>query len=206
MVAFGINMALKRSWATSPCSLMKWGRWNQRADHQIGHVKYRINQHLFQAVPDGLSVPGAQPLATQQSSALTVTSGTGSDQADLKYVKSLTLVATPTVLYLTALADPFGGTVNFARVKSILIINTSTVSGQAVLMGYSTTTANAWTGFLSNPGQISIRSSTTTNQGVFLALAPGATAWPVSSTSKLLQLDPGANTIRVNVEIVGASA
>src|SRR4051812_25227692 len=112
-----------------------------------------INSNLAQT-PSG--IPGAQPLYTNQSYGWVVAPGTGSNQADRKYVKQMTLSATPTVLDLTNLLDPFGNAISFARVKEFLIVNTSTTSGQVVLLGYATTTANAWTSILSNPGQITI--------------------------------------------------
>jgi hypothetical protein len=57
---------------------------------------------------------------------------------------------------------------------------------------------------LSNPGTITIEPSTTSNAGAWIQTAPNTTGWAVSSSSKLIQLDPGANTITVDVEIVGA--
>jgi hypothetical protein len=162
-----------------------------------------INSSLAQSAPSTL--PGVQAIYSTQAAQFSVAAGTGADQADTKYLQKLILAATPTVLDLTALTDCYGASISFARIKSILVVNTSTTSGQVVTLGYSTTTTNAWTSFLSNPGQIIVEPSTTTNQGTLLVLAPGATGWPVSSTNRLFNLDPGANTISCQIEIVGAS-
>jgi hypothetical protein len=153
-----------------------------------------------------VSLPGATPVRTAFTSTWTVASGTAADQADRKYAKPLTLAAgTPTVLDLTALTDLEGNPVNFARVKSIIGVNRSQVPGQVVLFGYATTTANAHVGIVSNPGQMVIRPSTATNPGVFAFVAPDADGFVVGPTSKLIQLDPGAHTIELDLEICGSS-
>ncbi len=149
------------------------------------------------------SVPGAQPLATAASWRFVVVPGTAADQADVFYARVLSLAAAPQTLDLTALLDPFGAAISLARVRSISILNSSIAS--PVLVGFAAATANAWTGFLANPGQLVVQPSTATNQGILTALAPGSTGWPVSAASKLLQLDPGAATVSVSVTILGAS-
>lgn len=135
----------------------------------------------------------------------TVVSGTAANQSDLHYYAVLTLAATPTVLDLTALTDPFGASVNFARVKEVLIVNNSTTDGHNLLVGYATTTTHAFTSIVSNPGQITVGPSTLANNGFLLWVAPNTTGAAVSSTNKLLQLDPGANTFSITVEITGCS-
>lgn len=152
-------------------------------------------------------VPGsAQSVSVQQSAQFQVTtSGTAADQADLKFTATLLLAASPTVLDLTSLTDIYGGSVNFKRVRSITIVNKAATDGFTVKFGYSTTTSNAWTGIVTNPGQITINPSTAANNGIFVMTSPTATGWAVTSTNKLLNLDPGANTVAVDIEIVGCS-
>jgi hypothetical protein len=157
----------------------------------------------MQETPTG--IPGGQPFYTSLTPKWAVASGTASDLADTKYVKTLTLSATPTALDLTNLTDPFGNSINFARVKSILVQNTATTSGYTVLMGYATTTTNAWTGLISNPGQLTIQPSSAYNNAWIQFVAPATIGWVVSSTSKLLQFDPGSNTIQLAIEIIGCS-
>jgi hypothetical protein len=153
-----------------------------------------------------VSLPGATPVRTNFTSTWTVASGTLADQADLKFAKPLSLVAgTPRVLDLTALVDLEGNPINFARVKSVIGINRSQTPGQVVLFGFATTTANAHTGIVSNPGQIVIRPSTASNQGTFAFIAPDLAGYAVDATHKLIQFDPGAATLELDVEITGAS-
>jgi len=156
------------------------------------------------------TIPGGQPLANQTQSRFAIASPAGAagsaDNADLKYSAILPLAATPTVLDLTALKDVLGNPISFARVRSILISNPATVDGQVVKLGYAAATANAWTGLISNPGQLTIEPSSALNPGVLALTAPNTTGLPVTSTSKLLNLDPGAATIALSIEIVGCSA
>jgi hypothetical protein len=91
------------------------------------------------------------------------------------------------------------------RKDHVQVVNTSQIDGQNVLMGYASTTTDAWVGMLSNPGQVVIGPSTAANQGVFVATSPGTSGWAVSGSSYLLNFDPGANTIVISVTILGAS-
>jgi len=165
-----------------------------------------LTSSLSQAAP--ASIPGGSKLTTQNSVKFTPVTGAPGDPdaIDLKYSRTLTLTATPSVLDLSALTDVFGEAVAFTRVRSILVINKSTTDGHDLLLGYSSTTANAWTALLSNPGQIRVGASTAGNSGVFYAASPNTTGWAVSSTSRLLNLDPGASTFDVVVEVTGSSA
>lgn len=154
-------------------------------------------------------VPGASPLLTQQTPRWTLpnppgTAGTA-DNADRKYSKTLTLSATPTVIDLTSFPDIFGNTTSMARVRRVYILNKSTTDGQVVLLGYATTTTNAWTGLVTNPGQLTVSPSSAANSGWFEYVAPNTTGLVVTSSNKLLQLDPVANTIICDVEIIGCS-
>ena len=150
-------------------------------------------------------LPVSVPVQVLQSWGFQVsTSGTGVDQADLKYTKTLSLAATPTTLDLTALTDVAGNAVNFARVKSVTIRNKDTTDGHTVLCGNAA--ATQWTGFVSSATATwTVFPSSSNNDGFFVFTAPNTTAAAVSGSSKSLKLDPGANTISVDIEIVGAS-
>lgn len=139
-------------------------------------------------------------------------SGTGANQVDRMYTFSGTIAAsTPLVIDLTSFTDPLTGATGqaMARARHIQVQNLETNDTHVLLMGYATTTANAWTGLLSNPGQINIRPGTLNNTllgpGVFQADAPSVTGWLVGGSSKLLQFDPGANAILVKIIITGCS-
>lgn len=150
------------------------------------------------------NVPGGRPLQTNVTQVWSSTDGTATDQANRKYAKPLSLlVSTPMVLDLTSLTDFEGAALSFGRIKSVLIVNLSTT--KPVLFGSLTTVTNAHTGIISNPGQLTIRPSTATSPGLFTWIAPDATGSVVDSTHKLFQLDPGAFSISVWVEIVGTT-
>ncbi len=155
------------------------------------------------------TIPGGVALASSISVGFKPAQPAGTagaaDNVDVPFIKTLTLSATPTVLDLTNLTDPYGVPISFARVRSVYIKNRSTTDGQNVLFGFSGTTTNAWTALVSNPGQNTIHASTATNDGVFYHVASTSTGMVVSSSNKLLNLDPGANTIVVDVIILGCS-
>jgi hypothetical protein len=155
------------------------------------------------------NIPGGQPVTSLIRPKFTIavpagTAGTA-DNCDVKYSMPLTLAGTPTVLDLTNLKDVLGNAISFGRVRSITITNLATGDTFIVHLGYATTTANAWTALVSNPGQLTIAPSSLLNPGVFVMIAPNTTGYLVTSTSKLLNLDPGANTIPIQIEITGCS-
>lgn len=62
--------------------------------------------------------------------------GTAAGNVNKLYVASLTVdTGTPVSLDLTALTDPLGGTINFAKVFSIMVENLSTTTGQDITIG-----------------------------------------------------------------------
>jgi hypothetical protein len=153
------------------------------------------NQQTSSGLPTNI------PVAVQQNFNFNPANGTAADQVDLKYTKTLTLAATPTTLDLTALTDVFGNSINFARVRSITLKHKGTTDGQNVTV--SGGAANPWTGIIT--GNLILFPSTANNNGVIVLWAPGTTGAVVSGASKTLKLDPGANTITVDIEICGAS-
>ena len=166
-----------------------------------------LSSSLSQTPPT--SIPGGSKLTTANNAKF-VPASTGApgdaDVIDLKYSRTLTLTATPTVLDLSDLTDVFGEAVAFARVRAILILNRDINDGHNLTVGSTSTVSNSWTALISNPGTLTIGASTAVNSGVFFAASPSTTGWAVTSTNKLLNLDPGANTLVVTVEITGASA
>lgn len=136
------------------------------------------------------------------------TNGTAADKIDLLHRKTYTLAAAPTVLDLNGgtLLDPLGNACAFARIRRIRIKFLDTTDGHTLKLGYSTTTTNAWTGLLSNPGQLTLQASSAANDAWIEINAPNTTGMAVSSTNKLLQLDPGSSTYTIILEIDGCSS
>jgi hypothetical protein len=132
-------------------------------------------------------------------------SGVAADQCDLIYARPLTFVAsTPQTLDLTALTDPAGNAISFARVRFLAIRIRDTTAGHVLLVGGAGT--NEWGGFLSSGAILTVFPSTAANDGFFLLPAPNTTGIVVSGTSKLLKLDPGAVALGiVDVVIAGCS-
>lgn len=165
-----------------------------------------------QQTPSGVPIPSGQsaanPLAYQLNARSQYNNGTALDLIDLIYFATLTFVAsTPQVLDLTSLTDPFGGAINFKRVKKIVIKPHGLADAVTLTLGYGTTTTNAWTGLFSNPGTIALQAAPTPTNDAFLAVnAPNATGYLVGSSSKLLKLDPGSAAFTVDIEIAGCSA
>lgn len=141
----------------------------------------------------------------------TFTNGTGTGAVDLCYAKQLSLAGTATTLDLTSLADLGGSTVSFARVRLFVVQNLATTAAYTVTVGAAA--SNQWTGFLGTTTSTVVLQpnvGATANQSLLLFLDPystGATTGAyVDGTHKSLKLDPGANTISVNVLILGCSA
>lgn len=133
------------------------------------------------------------------------TSGLLADQCDLLYAATLTLVAsTPQTIDLTALADLFGGVVNFARVRFLAMRNNSVTDGANVLIGDSVT--NEWDAFLSAAATLKVPPCSALNHGYFILTAPNTTGFVVDSTHKTLKIDPGSNAMTLDIIIAGCHA
>lgn len=156
--------------------------------------------------PTGL--PGTvTPLTINQTFNSSFQNGTAADQVDTRYTNTLTFVAsTPQVLDLTSLLDTSGNTISFARVRRLSIKFKDTTDGQTLVLGYGTTTANAWTSLISNPGTLTLQPSTAGNDGFIALSAPNTTGWVVGTSNKLLNLNPGTSAFSIDIEILGASA
>jgi hypothetical protein len=142
---------------------------------------------------------------TSQPLKWNVSSGVLADQADEKYSFIKTMIATPFVIDLTALVDAQGNAMSFARLKSLSWVNRSQTPGHSVAMGSLTTVANTFVGIVSNPGQLTVNNSTPNSPAAFGWISPDLAGSPVSPTNKLISFDPGANTITIEIEAIGAS-
>lgn len=142
---------------------------------------------------------------------LSYTNGTGSGQVDLIYAKQLSLAGSATTLDLTSVTDLSGTSISFARVRELWIQNLATTAAYTVTVGAAAT--NQFVGFLGTTTSTCIiptNVGATGNYAVVRFCDPyttgASTGAYVDSTHKNLKLDPGANTISVNVLIIGCSA
>lgn len=137
------------------------------------------------------------------SSNLSYANGTASNQIDTIYAKALTLSGATTTIDLTSLTDPAGNSANFARVREFIVVNTSTTAGFDVKVEAGA--SNGWSVLPPSTSPVYARYS-----GILRISDPVSTGSGngnvVGSTSKTVTFDPGANTVIINVLIVGGSA
>ncbi|MFJ5638652.1 hypothetical protein [Streptomyces sp. NPDC093223] len=136
---------------------------------------------------------------------VTLGAGTGAGNADLVWSDRRTLAASASESLDLAgtLADAFGATINFARIKGLLIA-ASKDNANNVIVGAAA--SNQWATLLGTAGTLTLR------PGAFFALgtdASDATAYAVTaSTGDLLKIaNSGAGTgVTYDIHIIGASA
>lgn len=119
----------------------------------------------------------------------------GENDTDEVFDAVLELAGAAQVLDLTALSDPDGRAVSFARVRYLRVVNTSTVD----LVAIGPDGTNGWA---DAPSAV-IYPSTADCEGRLEQVIPDATGGLVDGTSKRISFDPGAATLSVNVLIVG---
>lgn len=133
-------------------------------------------------------------------------SGTGADQNTLYAATTLHLTGSPQVIDLTTLTDPYGIVCGFTNIHWIAIKHLGTTDLTALLVGWNTVQAGAHTGFVSNPGQLSVYPSTASNNGFTIFTAPNQTGAPVGGIyGTQLQFDPQSQTFDVDLQIAGYS-
>lgn len=169
------------------------------------NVQASFTEIITSGVISTLNLPAA---ITQ---AITYLNGTATSSVDYIYAKSLSLAGTPTTLDLTSLTDLNGGSVNFARVRELIIVNLATTAGYTLTIGPGV--SNPWTtGPIAASSTIVLQPSVgqTTGQCFVRFSDPfstgASTGYYVGGSSKTLKLDPGANTFSAYILIVGGSA
>ena len=166
----------------------------------VGNVTRNLS--FTESVTTGVLATQNIPVPITQSVAYT--NGTGIRAVDTIYGKQLTLAATTTTLDLTSLTDPAGNTVNFARVRefSVQVVTPTVGYSVSIYKGAS----NGWSFLPASTGPIIVQP----NGGMFgmsdATSTGGSAGYLVSGSSKMVVLDPGSNTIIINIIIVGGSA
>lgn len=173
------------------------------ATGQVVTGQVTFNASFAESVTTGAVVNYQIPATV--SANLTYTNGTASNQVDTIYARQISLAATTTTLDLTSLTDPAGNSINFARVRELIVQNLSATAGRDVKIY-----AGASNGWAPLPASSDTNYLYARYSGVFRLSDPVSTGSGngnvVSGTSKTIVLDPGSNTISVNVIIVGGSA
>src|SRR4051794_6850046 len=157
-----------------------------------------FNQTVSSGVITSQTIPASISLTTQYQG------GTAAGKVDLIYARQLTLAAsTPQTLDLTNLTDLGGGSVNFARVRELAIQVVTTTVDFNVTLGAAA--ANPWAPFWGTTGTDIVHAGSIRyfTDPTTVGASKGAV---VGASSKNLKLDPGSNTVVVNILIVGCSA
>jgi len=157
-----------------------------------------FNQTVTSGLITTQTLPASISLTTQYAN------GTGAGAIDLIYARQIALVAsTPQTLDLTALTDLSGATVNFARVRELVVQVVTTTSAFNVTLGAAA--ANPWTPLWGTTGTDTVFAGSIRYFTDPTSIGSGVGA-VTSGTSKNLKLDPGSNNVTINLLIAGCSA
>jgi hypothetical protein len=137
------------------------------------------------------------------SSNLSYANGTLSNQVDTIYAKTITLAGTTQTIDLTSLTDPAGNAINFARVREFIVVNSATSAGFDLKVEAGSSNPVIFIPPVANfllcrySGTLRISDPVSTGSG---------NGNVVTSSTKTITFDSGANTITFLVLIVGGSA
>lgn len=126
-----------------------------------------------------------------------VTNGTGTDQANEFWSDERTVTAaSETLNFVTgSLTNVFGDGVTLSKLKGLLIVNTSIVTGEDLTL----------TGDMLTAGIGTMTSMTLTPGGYFLITAPTDGYAIATTASDELTIDPGADTIVYKIVVWGVT-
>lgn len=157
-----------------------------------------FNQTVTSGLVTTQTLPASISLTTQYAN------GTGAGQVNLIYAKQIALVAsTPQTLDLTALLDLSGATVNFARVRELVVQVVTATSAFNAILGNAA--SNAWAPFWGATGTDTVFAGSIRYFTDPTSVGAGVGA-VTSGTSKNLKLDPGSNNVTINLLIAGCTA
>jgi len=157
-----------------------------------------FNQTVTSGLITTQTLPASVSLTTQYQN------GTGAGQVNLIYARQIALASgVPQTLDLTALADLSGATVNFARVRELIVQVVTASSGLKVTLGADA--SNPWAPFWGTTGTDTVFAGSIRYFTDPTSVGSGVGA-VTSGTSKNLKLDPGSDNVTVNILIAGCSA
>lgn len=146
----------------------------------------------------GQSVPQTRTISSNS-----LTNGSAADQIQLVGAVRLTFTASTaqTIDLTTALLDPSGSAVAFAKVKRMLIKFISpTTDGAVVTIRQGS--SNGWTNFVDGGAAgvgLTLQSPTASNDAGCAFVAPNTTGWVVTSTNKTLTITPNAYPVVLDI-------
>jgi hypothetical protein len=163
-----------------------------------------FSEYITSGVINPQTLSGALGALGLAAGNLSFNNGTGSLQTDTLYAKPLTLSATPTTVDFTSVTDPGNASVTFARSRLFFVYNPAATAGYdcGVYHGAS----NGWAQLPASANPLYARYG----GGFILLVDPTSTGAGngdvITSTSKTVVFDPGANTLTVYVIMAGGSA
>lgn len=166
-----------------------------------GQVSVNVQATPTKTIATGVQTGSAQGRINKSWS---ITSGTTLDKADEMYSATLTISGSgDTTLDLSNLSDAFGDTITLARIKAMIIVNTGTDDN--IVVGNAT---NAWEGWISAAGTVTIPPSTATYESWFGFAVPDATAYAVTTDTadELKIANSSSSPVDVEIMLIGASA
>lgn len=149
-------------------------------------------------------------VATPAFNSPSFTYGTGLGHVNLLGFLEGTATAAPSDIDLKATTDPKGQAINFARVRFIEVLNLADVDARVLRIDGTVT--NGWVQPFDGitTAKLVIPAGVTTGgvlyPGVFLLGGPNLTGLVTGSSNKVLRLDPGANTVPWQVNLLGVDA
>ena len=152
----------------------------------------------------GQSVPQTRTISSNS-----LTNGTAADQINLVGAVRLTFTASTaqTIDLTTALLDPSGSAVAFARIKRIIFkVISPTTDGASVQVKQgasngATNIIDAGTG-----AGLKVLAPTSSNDAGLALIAPNTTGYLITSTNKTLLLTPSAHAIVLDIIADGCDA
>ncbi len=130
------------------------------------------------------------------------TSGAAADQVNLNFVSSVAVTSAGVQLDLTTLTDRYGAAVNFARVRSVSIVNQSQTNLNNITAAAGT--SNGWTNWVNSTAGVIIGPSTATNAGMIVSTNPSTSGWVVDGSHKTFTLT-SVSACTAAVEFNGAA-
>lgn len=130
--------------------------------------------------------------------------GTGADQVHLIHAKTYNFLAsTPQIPDLQSLLDLSGSSISFTAVRFLAWRIQSMNAAFTIAAGNAG--ANEWNGRMSTGAIETWYPSSALNHGFTIVTAPSASGIPVTGSSRLWKLDPGANAVGpVDIVIAGS--
>jgi hypothetical protein len=162
-----------------------------------------FSEYVTSGVLSPQTLPAALGALGLVAGSLSFTNGTGSLQVDTIYAGALTLSGAATTIDFTNFSDPGNANCSLARSRLFLVFNPAATAGYDVKIEQGASNGWAVVPPSSSPDYARY------GGGIYLLVDPTSTGAGngnvITSTSKTVKFDPGANTITIYVINAGTS-